>query len=208
MRPVTDFLSRLVPYLPGCSDAFASQALVDSAIDFCNNAMVLRERLPASVTSPGVSEYDPTPSTFYRISRITKVWLDDRELTPIVSQVVGVTPQTPQTPQCFFITRDGGDILLNLTPIPDAAYSLQVEAVLRPARGALQLDDGLFDIWMEPVLEGAKARLLATPDQPFSDPKAAVLAASRAFTLTQKARVDGSYGRVLGGMRVTPIRFA
>ena len=197
-----------MPHLPGCTNALASQALVDSAIDFCNISMVLRERLPASMTMTRVGTYDPSASAFHRVSRITKVWVDDVELSPVVSQSVGVTPATPQKPVSFYVTREGGDILVNLLPVPDAAYTLQVEAVLRPARSATQLDDGLFDIWMEPVLEGAKARLMSLPDQPFSNPNGAKHAAQLAFTLTQKARVDGSYGRVLGGIRVTPNRFA
>ncbi len=208
MRPVSDFLPRLLPHLPGCSDALASQALVDSAIDFCTNAMVLRERLPASQTTPGVSQYDSNPSPFHRVSRITKVWVAEREIMSIPAQSVGVDSATPQTPQFFYITREGGDILVNLTPVPDRVYPLQVEAVMRPARGTDSLDDGLFDIWMEPVVEGAKARLMAIPDQPFTNPSAAAMAARTAFTLTQKARADGSYGRVLGGIRISPIRFA
>lgn len=197
-----------MPHLPGCSDVLASQALVDSAIDFCNTSMVLRERLEESKTVAGASLYDPSTLAFHRVSRITKVWVDGRELQPVVAQAVGITPDTQQIPRGFYVTREGTDVLLNLLPTPDAEYSLQVEAVLRPARETLQLDDGLFDIWLEPVLEGAKARLMAIPDQPFSNPAGAALAARNAFTLTQKARVDGSYGRIFGGMKVSPIRFA
>lgn len=186
----------------------ASQALVDSAIDFCNIAMVLRERLPASMTVAGVATYDPSTIPFHRVSRITKVWIGGRELAPVVAQAVGVTSATHQQPQSFYITREGGDVLLNLAPTPDAEYSLQVEAVLRPSRDASSLDDGLFDIWLDPVIEGAKALVMSIPDQPFSNPAGAKVAAIRAFAATQKARADGSYGRVLGGMRVSPIRFA
>lgn len=207
MRPVTDFLPRLLPHLPGCVESVASQALVDSAIDFCNTSMVLRERLPESVTVAGEAVYDPSSLPFHRVSRITKVWVDEGELSPVVAQMVGVTPSTLQKPRSFYITREGADVLINLLPVPDAEYSLQVEVVLRPSRDATQLDDGLFDIWMEPIVEGAKARLMAIPDQPFSNPAGARLAAQLAFTLTQKARVDGSYGRVLGGIRVSPYRF-
>ena len=196
-----------MPHLPGCSDILAIQALVDSATDFCNLSMVLRERLPAINTIPKIGAYDPGAPAFHSISRITKVWLSDVELTPIVAQSVGVTPLVPQKPTNFFVTRDGGDTLVNLLPFPDAVYTLEIEAVLRPSRSASQFNDVLFDIWMEPILEGAKARLMEVPDQPFSNMNESKKAAAKAFYLTQKARVDGSYGRVLGGMRVSPVRF-
>lgn len=181
---------------------------MDSAIDFCNLSMVLRERLAPSETVAGVAQYDTNESPFTRVTRVHKVWVAGVELQAVSAQDAFLASAPVQRPTAFFVTREGDDILVNLYPTPDAVYPLQVEVVLRPSRGATMLDDGLFDIWLEPVIEGAKARLMAIPDQPFSNPAGAKQAAQLAFTLTQKARVDGSFGRVVGGMRVAPRFFA
>jgi hypothetical protein len=86
--------------------------------------------------------------------------------------------------------------------IPDDCYRLDLEVALKPARNATQLDDDLYNRWIEAVVAGALARLYMVPGQPFSDASAGLYQTGRAARLAVNARIEGSYGRVRGTMAV------
>jgi hypothetical protein len=203
MKSITEFLPRLLPYLPGCSEPLAIQALLDSAIDFCERSQVLREPLETLYTEIGISQYylDP-PDTKLAIARVFQVVLDSSELVGIMAEAKGVDATTFARPTHYYTSRANEEFTLFLSPLPDDVYELVITVVLRPAKTATQLPDELFDIWSEPILAGAKARIMLVPGQPFSDTGHAAFATSVAARLTNNARIEGNYGRLRGSMRV------
>jgi hypothetical protein len=70
------------------------------------------------------------------------------------------------------------------------------------------LENDLFDLWSDAVVYGAISRICSIPGQPFSDLVVSAAAASQAARLGGKARVEGSFNRVRGQMRVAPRKFA
>lgn len=81
-------------------------------------------------------------------------------------------------------------------------YPVRVRVALRPTKTATQVEDDLINYWTDPIVDGAMARILAIPDQPFSDPNKAMMMRASAARATHNARIEGNYGRVRGSMRV------
>lgn len=204
MIAVSEFFPRLIPFVNGCTEPMAAQALVDSAIDFCQESLAVRLRLAPQQTAAGTPTFNITPPLDQLVARVLRVWVSGAEIGGGATDQVD-DAQAARGRPCQYYTRQNAATLQGfLYPVPDATYPLQVEVALRPTRSATTLEDELLDVWMEPVIEGAKARLMALPDQPFSNVGMAGAAIKNAIYLTRKARIEVSYGRVRTTQRVRP----
>ena len=208
MIAITDFLPRLLPHVTGCSDPMAIQALVDSAISFCEDSLVIRQRLDPQRTRMGGVEFDIDAPTDQAVSRIMKVWVQGREIRAIPSDMVNDAMPLMGQPTAFYTLQDSGTTTAMLHPVPDAVYTLAVEVALRPTRNATRFNDDLFNTWMEHVVTGAMARLMSTQDQPFTNLALGQNAFAKALYMSRRARVEGSYGRVRATVTVQQRPFA
>jgi len=208
MTPLSSFYSRLIPRVPGCPEPTANQALVDAAIAFADDTLVLREQLDTFSTVAGVQKYELDPPSQQFVSRVLSVVADGRVLT--VASIHDVAPlDSPSgAPMTAFMTRNGSVYELNLHPTPDKVYPVNVVVATRPARGATSLEDDLYDRWCETVISGALARIHAIPNQPFSDPAIAQQQQALFMFGANKARMEGSFNRVVSTQRVRSRPFA
>lgn len=203
MKPLSDFLPRLLVYTPACPEPLAEQALLDSAIDFCERSSAIRADADPITVVEGVVDYELyAPSNEQSIARVLKVFLDGERIEAVMAEVSSPTPEDPARPSGYLVIEDDLGLTLRLNVIPDETYTLNVELALRPTKTAKKLDSRIHTRWMDAVVAGALSRLYAVPGQPFSDAGAAVYQASRAARIMNSARIEGSYGRVRGSMAV------
>ena len=208
MKTVASFMPRILPYLPGCSQPMASQALVDYAISFCEDSLVLRQTQEPIAVVANVSAYSLDAPADQQVARVIHVWLDGKLIQPLPSDVPIPGDGLVRRPTAYYTTRVDSELLVNLYPIPDADYTLTVETALRPTRDATTLQDDLFTLWVEPLVLGTLSTVMTIPDQPFSNPAAAMTYSARALQLSRKARIEGGIGRVRSSQRVAPRPFA
>ena len=202
MKPVSDLFPRLLPYVPGCSEPLAHQALVDAAIAFCEEAMVLREALEPVVTQPGVADYDLEVPPQHMLGRVVSVSIDGIALQPLPSEPTFVSPTVLGKPSAYLVVRQDDELVLRVFPTPNEAYTLDVFAVLLPSRDAVNFSNVLVTTWADAVVNGALSKLLAMPGQPFSDAGAAALATAYYTSRVKRARMDGSLLRSQGSLSV------
>ena len=208
MRPVSDFFPRVLPYALGCPEPTLAQAIVDAAIAFCEDSMVLREPLDLIQTEAGVDHYDLDAPPQQAVARVMDVYRDGVRLKSVLEDANrGTRTDRQSQPDSYRTTRAGSVFQLVLMPVPDRAYTVQVEAAMRPARGATQLEDDLLDRWVEAVSAGAISRLTAMPGQPYTSMETAAAYHAKAIWLANKARIEGSVGRMRGTQTVTPRPF-
>jgi hypothetical protein len=210
MKALSAFYPRVLPYLPGCSEPFANQVILNSAIEFCENSLTLRQNLDTFRTVVGVIEYDlDPPSIQHDISRVMSVAVNYKELTAGMAEVVrNDLPTANSTPLAFYTSRADSVFVLRLTPPPDAVYPVVVGVTLRPSRTATLLEDDLYNIWINPIVSGAIARAMQVPDQPFTNFAQARYLLDSAAKQTISSRVDGNYGLIRGSMSVRYRSFA
>lgn len=186
----------------------ALQALVDSAIAFCEDSLVVRQRLDIQTTSQGRADFDIDAPPQQAVSRVVKVWIDGQEIYATPSDRVDDARFLTSRPRAFYTLQDSGTTMGMLYPIPDGAYTVAAEVALRPTRSATTLNDDLFNIWLEHVITGAMARLMSIQDQPFTNLVLGQNAFAKALYMSRRARVEGSYGRVRSTMSVKQRPFA
>ena len=204
MKPLSEFYPRILPYLPGCPEPMVDQVLLNSAIEFCEMSMTLRQNLDSFRTVVGKVEYDLDPPTKnHDINRVMGVTVDGRELSPGLFEAIrNDLPTAVAIPRGFYTDRTDNTFTLRLSPPPDKVYPVTVSVTLRPSRTAVLLDDDLYNIWVDPIVSGAIARAMQIPDQPFTDLARAQELLMSAAKQTNSSRIEGNYGLVRGSMRV------
>lgn len=209
MKPLSAFYPRILPYLPGCPEPLVDQVLVNSAIEFCEASLTLRQNLDMFYTVVGKVDYDLDPPTRnHDINRVMGVTLDGRELRPGLFEAIrNDMPTANSIPRGFYTDRTDNTFTLRLSPPPDKVYPVTVSVTLRPARNAVLLDDDLYNIWIDPIVSGAIARAMQIPDQPFTNPGRAQELLMSASQQTVNSRIEGNFGLVRGSMRVRPRSF-
>lgn len=210
MKPLSAFFPRILPYLPGCPEPLAAQVLVNAAIEFCEASLTLRQNLTTFSTVVGQVQYDlEPPSAQHDINRVMGVTLDGKELTPGMAEMIrNDLPTAEAKPRGFYTDRTDSTFTLKLSPPPDDVYDVIVNVTLRPARSATQLDDDLYNIWIDPIVSGSIARAMQIPGQAFTNFAQAQVLLDSAAKQTNSSRIESNYGLIRGSMRVRPRPFA
>lgn len=210
MKALSAFFPRILPYLPGCPEPLVAQVLIDAAIEFCDSSLVLRQNLDTFNTVVGRVQYDlDAPSAQHDINRVMGVTLDGKELVAGMTEALrGDMPTAPAKPRGFYTDRTDSVFTLMLSPPPDEVYSVLVNVALSPARTATQLDDDLYNTWINPIVSSAIAQAMQIPGQPFSNPAQAQILLNSVARQTVTSRIEGNYGFVRGSMRVRSRPFA
>lgn len=212
MKSLDLFLTRILPHVAGCPEITAQEALVDTAIEFCEKTLVLRQTLDQFSSEAGELEYELYPvNTQETVVCPVQVWFKTTLLEPIsadlVANVQAFRTDTPGTtllegaPRQYFWTAER---TLGLYPVPDTDEdgTVTVRAAMRPKRDATALNTVLYDDWIEAMAAGTLARLHSMKDQPWASSDRAVIQRRYFRECLQRARVEGSSGRVRGSLSV------
>lgn len=209
MVPVSTFFSRLMPSIVGCPEPLAQQALVDSAIALCDQALVVQIDLDPVPVLEGVRDYELELPPQQQLSQVIRVWAGDSMLDPVPSfQASGV--DGPSGRPRYYFTRDVDGVLnIRLAPTPDQPLDrLRIRVATRPTRSATRLHRSLFDEWVDVVVDGALARLYDTPGQVYSNEAKALVLYQNVRAKINTARLEALRGRVVSSMSVTMRPFA
>jgi len=207
MKAIEDFLPRVLPFVPACPDITALQAVVDSAVEFCEQSLIIRHEPAPFQTAEGVSQYDIDVPSQHDFSRVVYVTVDGSELAPIPTEWQPMATSNDSKPQYFFISNNEEELLLNLYPTPEKAYTVAVSIALKPTRDAQQLPDVLYDNWVDGVSYGALSRLMLIPSQQYSSAAQSQFYKQRFAMICNQARNEGKLGRVVGSLQVRPRPF-
>ena len=210
MKPLSAFYPRILPYLPGCSEPMVDQVLLNSAIEFAKNSLTIRQNLDPFNTVVGQTQYDLDPPTKnHDINRVMGVNVNGKELTAGLAEVIrNDLPTANAIPRGFYTDRTDSTFTLRLAPPPDNVYPVIVAVTLRPSRSATMLDDDMYNIWIDPIVNGAIARAMQIPDQPFTNFARAQELLAAASSMTVTSRIESNFGLTRGSMRVRSRPFA
>lgn len=217
MKAVTSFLPYVLPFAMGCPKPVARRALVDAAIEFCEKSELVQKTLEPISVAANQPEYDMYAGSYQQVFMPRQVWFKTAPLIPRASRALAniqafrqdAPEQQLQTddPVEYFESTAGR---LGLYPAPKAALAnaLTVRAVLRPKRGTTQLEDMLFDNWVEVIAAGALVRILGTVGQAYSDQGEAARRQAEFLAGIARAKRESNRGRVPGELRVQMTPFA
>lgn len=196
----------------GCPDPTINQALLLTAIEFCRETKAWTEIQEPIPLEGGAFEYEMDAPTGALVQTVRDVWIGSRRLTPItMAGLQNVMPDwaTAQGSEPSHYSMAGELPLLRVYPIPanTTGQALVVRASYVPKTNATTLPDFLGQRHIEGVASGAKARLMAMPGTPWSNPELASYYRAMYDQSILNARIEEAHDRVPGTIRVQPRSF-
>lgn len=186
----------------------ATQAILDAAIQFCDASLAIYRELDPIILEPGRKNYPLEATSQQQVARVKRAFINGQPLD-LFGQA-GIAPDLGgmSMPRKLHVVQTIFGPELILTPTPDAAYELRIEAALRPRRTAQALDPDLLEIWVDAIVAGAVSYAQRIPAQPFSDPASAAQRYAEFRSHISRARMDGPINRINSTLRVRARPFA
>lgn len=174
------FTPRVHLWVPGAPQPLVHTAIIDCAIQFCEDSHVLQVVPDPQYLRAGVDEYDIDPTyPGMTLARVLKVWYGPNEF------------RASSMPRWWEVV-DPRTLRIYPMPVGDQHEPLMMRLALKPERTATQLPDEFARDWMDGIVGGAIMRLAMTPDQPYSSDANAQKGAAMYTLWMGKARFEGT----------------
>ena len=167
------FFDYVLPHVPGCPQAVATQEIRNAAIDFCSRTRLYRHDETFTVLA-NEAKYPLTPVTDTVVSEVLRVWFNSREIYPKnedeLASINNDWKNWVATQAYYYFRAD--ERTLQLVPKPNTGYTsgMVIIATLKPTRASLVIDTRLFEEYVEEIAYGARYRLMLYPSVPYSNP--------------------------------------
>jgi hypothetical protein len=202
------FLPYVLSEVIGCPDPTARLAIVSAAAEFCRESRAWSEIQDPVMLSEGVRDYDlEMPPQSYALT-VLSIHIGSRKLTPVsMDQLAYVLPnwQTAIAPEPthYNSAQERGSV--RVFPIPTdvvTQFGLVMRVAYVPTMSATTLPDFLGQRYMETIAAGAKARLMTTPGQVFSNANLGSFYRTQFDNAIVNARIEEAMDRVPGKLTV------
>lgn len=184
----SDWYDYVLPEVPGCPQALATQRIRQVAIDFFTRTTVWRvAHAPVNlVAGQGVYPFVPLANTLVidvTYASYTDSYGNVTELYPrSISDLDNIMPATWRTdvgtPQYYTSPAEGISIQLVDAPDTTATAALNMTVALKPTQDSTGVTSALFEQYVNEITHGALARLFAMSKKKWSDPGLATYYAS------------------------------
>lgn len=186
--PLTDFRPNVAPWVQKCPTVQVDKAVTDAVIDFFRESRLLRATLTAIDAVAGIAEYSLANPSGMQISTIREARFSGVKLDPTSEEQLDLNWKAIISAQVFDSTDGDEDWrtmatdapglyfqpapnVIRLVGIPalDVADALVVSVSLYPTQAVTEIEDWIFNEYYEGIAAGAISRLMAIPNQPWSN---------------------------------------
>jgi hypothetical protein len=187
---------------PGCPDPEIIQAVRDTIIELCTEALVYERDLASLTCVEGQANYTFTAPENTQIHLFREVSHDYVALTPCTRDDLPFLWQASGngTPRQYY-----ADAAKTVHVFPAPAYNtsvLRARAWLRPTEAATTVDSEFWDRHRAAVMDGALARLLFQPGKPWTNPDTGALRLTNFRQAMFNARIMQGHDHVRAEKRV------
>lgn len=203
MAKWSEWFPDMLAHLPGCPTLSVERELRNAAIQFFEESRAWSAVMDPIRVAAGEADVELESDEPRQIDlvRLETAWCDGRKLD--VRSVDEMDASTREN----WTERDGVPHsliqlvsgVMFLYPTPSEAVIVTLRATLRPAATATEIPDTMMK-YRETIRQGAMARLLAYPGQPWTAPDMAMVNAAAFRAGIDKANVDAS--RAFGRARI------
>lgn len=197
--PFTQFLPEVLPYIHDCPQLVAVNAIRNAAAEFCEKSHYWQLDIDPMGVEAGQGNYIvPCPEGTVFVD-VKMGWMNGRQVTPKSVEELGRMFRTvdwrSMTGVPAYITRVTGTEVI-LVPRPHATQldGLTMRIVVAPSRTSVSIEADIFERFLEPIAKGARARLHATPGQPYYDMQLSVLYQREFLVAIGEAKIKANKG--------------
>lgn len=210
MASYDDFLTYVLPDVPGCAEIVAVQHIRNAVIDFCEKSLIAQADLDPVTLIPGQADYDLEPPANRLVTKVISLFYRNQILPPSAQdEIASATFYNPSAINAdqrndprTWMQKDAKTF--SVFPIPSLRENnaITIRAALKPTRTSTSCDDVLFEDYAEYIAAGAKARLMMTPNKAYTNP--ALVTTQNQFYMqgVNVARQRASRGYTRANLRV------
>lgn len=206
MARTRDFLPLILPFCPTCPDFIAEQQARFAAIEFCERSRAWRHITTVELTSATGVPVAPDTAAIHEIefANFNGSPLTPVQFSTIEASSVGipryVTQVAPHAVTVAPYAEPGTlEISLFLKPLSSSQYSTDADDPLFDRFNVVP--QFMVDIHGAAIAEGALAKILSIPDEPWTDKRKAAAHDERF-----RERLDASFRWNMRGQQRAPIR--
>ena len=189
-------IPEILPSVPECTDLIIVRALRRASEEFLSKSLLWRINLEDHNVILGLVDVElEVPKSDLRIVQLKSIKSGTQE-TDIPQIADSQTP--PNLSQTFCSLVDFGKTL-RLTPVPTAAVTLKIRAVLSTTSKSTGVDSAVEQEIHEHLIDGSLARLYAMPGMPWADSSLAAYhgAIFQAAIIEMRGRAENNNGRAV-----------
>jgi len=199
------FLPHVLTYAPNCFEEQARVAVRHACMDFCRETLLLQEDISPITAAKGESTYDIDLPSNYTLAQVLSLYYVGRRLERKsqleLERLYTRDWQTLVGAPRVFTQFDMKTFTVAPPPAEVVANAITGRIAFMPSRDSTAVEDVLYERYLDEIVAGALARLMVTPDQPYTDLKQAAANAARFRTGLLLARAFAN-----GGMNHAPMR--
>lgn len=206
MIPLSDFLLYVRPEVSDCPEIQLKDAVLRAGIDFCKKTTVVTKTVDIT-TVVGQAEYAITGLDEH--TEVDEIIFVKRPGTAdgLVAanehlfDLEGLDdPERTNEAKAYYLR--GSQLVLG--PVPSVIETFRVKVKIRPTRTATELPDELGARYAEAIAYGAKAKLMAMRNKPWTDLEGAALNAGQFEAQVDKEKLRHAQGGARAPLRVKP----
>lgn len=199
------FYDEVLPNVPGCPQAVAKNAIRNATIEFCERSFVYQIDHTAINAVQDQAEYDYAAGAGLKVVRPEMVWYDKKPLTPVtrddLDKLYAYWPDEGGTP-LYFVQEKLEKLILAPKPSAALASAIRLKVSVKPTRASTDIDDALWEKYLEAIASGANARLFAMKKKPWTDNPLSVHHKQLFDEAIAKARLAAAKGHGRARMRI------
>jgi hypothetical protein len=199
---LNDFLAEMMQYCNGAPGIMLRIHLINSAIDLCNKALLLKK-------SPSPIQFEEEVHTYtmkYPQDRYRAIAIDEIKIEgfgPLVrtteremdSEFANWRETDSSKPTRFWLTDGMNTFRIWPTPKADIDIDVNIQSIVTYKRGQTEVDEFIFEKWHEIIQAGALAKVLMIPEATWYNPQVAqgfALVFSRGVREARKTTLTGT----------------
>jgi hypothetical protein len=177
---LNDFLAEMMQYCNGAPGIMLRIHLINSAIDLCNKALLLKKSPSPIQFEEEVHTYTMKyPQDRYRVVAVDEIKIEgygplvrttEREMD---SEFANWRETASSKPTRFWLTDDTNTIRIWPTPKADVDIDANIQSIVTYRRGQTEVDEFIFEKWHEIIQAGALAKVLMIPEASWYNPQVA-----------------------------------
>jgi hypothetical protein len=197
----------VLPYVPGCPQAMALNAIRKAAIEFCEKSWAWIYNPAAQDVVASQIEYPfSTPSNAV-VNKVLRAWYDNKPIHPLspdqLDEMFANWRTTSGTPE-YHTQEDERNLLLVQVPAASLTGGLKMRLSLKPKFDAADIESRMYEEYREAIASGALYRLMSSPKKPYSDPNTAIFHKSAFDDKAADVRHKVQKGYARAPLRNTP----
>lgn len=209
---LTEFTQHIIIYVPGCSDMLAEQFVLNTIRDFCERTDIWKYTLDAISSVAEQRDYELSVPSETELVTIINATYDDNPLDPVIETQMDWQDSywrsaDSGTPTSYAVLTPG---YISLYPTPEDTESdiLSVRVSLKPTVTATTVEGFLYTDWLDAIISGTLARLMAIPKKNWTDVQLSQFYLRKYESYLSRGIVRSTTGHVRKALRVKPSYFA